>query len=153
MPTDIRPVDPRDTSQMDALTHLFAGYAAHYKTAHPEDSVRRFFSSLLLAGECVTFLAYQGDDAAGFVNLYPKYASTSLSRYWILNDLFVDEDHRRTGVAHALMQRAEDHARATGARVIVLKTHVTNTAAQALYASRNWHAGDEFLTYTKSFSS
>ncbi|MEM1424634.1 MAG: GNAT family N-acetyltransferase, partial [Planctomycetota bacterium] len=122
-------------------------------THHEERDVRRFFMDRLLARECAAFLAFDRDDAVGFVNLYPKYASTTLRRYWILNDLFVDEDHRRTGVAHALMQRAEDHARATGARVITLKTHVTNAPAQALYASRNWKAGDEFLTYTKAFSS
>jgi GNAT superfamily N-acetyltransferase len=149
MPIATTPVDPRTRSNLDALAHLFRGYAAHYDTHHEDRAIRAFFSARLLASECVAFLALDGDDAAGFVNLYPKYASTTLSRYWILNDLFVDPAHRRKGVAQALMRAAEDFARAAGAKILVLKTHVTNHPAQNLYEARGWKPGTDFLTYTK----
>lgn len=151
MTTSVTAADPTSPDDLDALSALFAGYCDHYKTAHTESAIRRFLSARLLARESVAFIARVGDAPAGFAQLYPKFASTTLSRYWILNDLFVHPDHRRTGTAHALMERCERFAQSTGAGVLVLKTHVTNAPARALYESRGWTVADDFLTYKKVF--
>ncbi len=152
MTTTIVPADPTRPDHLDAIVRLFHGYCDHYKTAHTDDAIRTYFTDRLSACESVAFLAHIDGAPVGFTNLYPQFASTTLSRYWILNDLFVAPDHRRAGVAHALMQRAEDFARDSGAAVLVLKTHVTNDAARALYESRGWILANDFLTYKAVFS-
>ena len=133
------------------LVGLYAGYCAHYETTHAESAIRQFLSARLLNNESVIYLARVGLERspAGFVQLYPKFSSTTLDRHWILNDLFVDPAHRRTGVADALLEMAERFARSAGSSVIVLKTHVTNAPAQAAYASRGWVVADDFLTYKR----
>jgi ribosomal protein S18 acetylase RimI-like enzyme len=50
----------------------------------------------------------------------------------ILNDLFVDENHRRNGIAHQLLDAAVTHARKQGAIRLVLETGVNNTPISAL---------------------
>lgn len=146
---ETHPVDPRSGADMDAIVRLYSGYCAHYETQHPERAIRQFLSARLLSSESVVFLARAGGAAAGFVQLYPKYSSTTLDRHWILNDLFVDPAHRRTGVAGALLERSEGFARSAGSSVIVLKTHVTNAPARAAYEARGWSVADDFLTYKR----
>ncbi len=59
-----------------------------------------------------------------------------MARAWVLNDLFVSPDARQSGVASALMERAEILARRTKAAYLVLETADTNRKAQALRATR-----------------
>jgi GNAT superfamily N-acetyltransferase len=47
----------------------------------------------------------------GFAQLYPSFSSVLMKRIWILNDLFVEKDFRREGVAKLLMDAAERYAR------------------------------------------
>ena len=59
--------------------------------------------------------AVDGGKIVGFAQLYPSFSSVSLRPIRILNDLFVDPDHRRSGAGRALLDAARDHARQTGA--------------------------------------
>jgi ribosomal protein S18 acetylase RimI-like enzyme len=70
---------------------------------------------------------------AGFTQLYPMFSSVRTARIWILNDLFVDADARRRGVANALLAGAARFAREQGAAGLMLETMRDNTAARALY--------------------
>jgi GNAT superfamily N-acetyltransferase len=71
----------------------------------------------------------------------------SLARTFILNDLFVVPDRRRSGVGSALLQAAVDHARALGAVRVSLNTDVANTTAQATYEARGWRRDREYYAY------
>jgi GNAT superfamily N-acetyltransferase len=71
----------------------------------------------------------------GFIQLFPSLSSVSMKRVWILNDLFVQEAHRKQGAAKLLMSAVENFARETGAVRIILSTQVSNVAAQSLYKS------------------
>lgn len=85
------------------------------------------------------------------MQLYPSFSSTSMKRVWILNDLFVAPDHRRTSVGRTLMAAAEDLARATGAKGLVLSTQKTNATAKTLYAARGWKLDEVFDHYHRDF--
>jgi ribosomal protein S18 acetylase RimI-like enzyme len=66
---------------------------------------------------------------------------------WILNDLFVEEAHRKKGVAKSLISAAENFARKTGAVRIILATQTSNTAAQSLYESLGYIKDQDFYHY------
>jgi ribosomal protein S18 acetylase RimI-like enzyme len=70
---------------------------------------------------------------------------------WILNDLFVAPEHRRRGVAHALMSAAEKLAMDDGSKGLALSTAKTNAVAKALYESRGWKQDVTFDHYERIF--
>ena len=43
------------------------------------------------------FVAEENGILTGFTQLYPLFSSTRMKRYWLLNDLFVNENHRGKG--------------------------------------------------------
>ena len=137
---------------LGAIAPLFEAYCAFYEQdAAPEEAIA-FVRDRLRVGDSVFFLAEVreprgGNRGVGFVQLYPKWSSTTMRRDWILNDLFVEPGHRRRGVGRALMEEATAFCRRTGAANVSLKTQVGNEAAQALYESLGWVRDEEFHRY------
>jgi GNAT superfamily N-acetyltransferase len=136
------------SEDLDDLVPLFDGYRQFYGQRSDVAAARAFLNERIERGESVIYLAYTGPrEAAGFTQLYPSFSSVSLKQLWILNDLFVRSDIRRGGVGRALLERARQHAAATGAKGLVLSTAITNKAAQTLYESCGWQRDDEFMHY------
>ena len=136
---------------IDAVAALFEAYCRFYHQDPRDGRAAEFIAARMRDEDSVIFVAEVGDAGAGpvgFVQLYPKWSSTTMRRDWILNDLFVEEGSRRHGVARALMETAVRFVRGTSAASVSLKTQTTNTAAQALYESLGWARDDAFLTYT-----
>ena len=77
--------------------------------------------------------------------------SVGMRRLWLLNDLYVHPGSRRSGVGRQLMQRAEQHARETGAAGFTLSTALDNKTAQALYESEGYERDSRFCVYNKQF--
>ena len=69
-------------------------------------------------------------------------------RTYLLNDLFVAADVRRSGVAKALLDAAAGFAREAGAASLSLSTAVTNAPAQRLYQAQGWVRDDAFCEYS-----
>lgn len=91
------------------------------------------------------FLAFtENDTAVGFVQLYPSFSSVSAERTFILNDLFVMANVRRSGVAALLLDATVNYGKAVGAIRLSLPTAITNEAAQALYSSEGWVVGARY---------
>ena len=76
-------------------------------------------------------------------NVVVSPASMALSLFWQLRDLYVAPDHRRQGVARALVDDVVADARAAGAARISLQTEVGNDRALALYRSAGFEVVDE----------
>lgn len=66
---------------------------------------------------------------------------------FILNDLFVMPEARRSGVARRLLEAAAGRAREAGAIRLTLSTANTNTDAQSLYTSAGWKRDEDFSVY------
>ena len=128
---------------------LFAAYREFYGLPYDEEASAAFLHDRLQAGESVVLLAETAAGAVGFLQLYPGFESLELIRAWVLNDLYVAPAARGSGVAPALMERAEDLARAAGAALLSLETAHDNHVAQRLYERQGWQVEDAYRHYVK----
>ncbi len=78
-------------------------------------------------------LAEVESQAVGFLCLRLLPQICDPDTYAEVNELFVEEAHRRHGVAQALMQHAAKLAQAAGAKEIILLTSFHNNTAQRFY--------------------
>ena len=123
-------------ADIDALAPLFDAYRQFYGKDPDLAIARAFLLERLQRGESVIFVSgTTADPALGFTQLYPCFSSVSAARSFLLNDLYVLPQARRTGVAIALLSAATEFARAAGADSLSLSTALDNTGAQALYRS------------------
>jgi GNAT superfamily N-acetyltransferase len=147
---DVRTVRA-ELDDLDALVPLFEGYRRFYRQTSDPVGARAFLADRLKRGESVIFLAVVDGAIVGFTQLYPLFSSVSLKRLWLLNDLFVAPDERKSGAGRALLERAERWAQETGAKGLTLSTEVTNRAAQRLYEACGWTKDEEFVHYHRFF--
>lgn len=107
-----------------------------------------FLSERLQRNESIIFIALDSNNhAIAFTQLYPSFSSASAARIFVLNDLFVKPEARRTGAAKQLLTAAATFARAAGAVRLTLSTEVTNHPAQSLYERQGWIRDTDFYTY------
>ncbi len=131
---------------------LFDAYRQFYKQATDIEGAQRFLGARLQEQSSVIFLAFSIDEngirrACGFTQLYPSFSSTTMERIWILNDLFVAPEARRSGAGKALLECARDFGIETQAKELTLQTAVDNYTAQSVYEANGWQRDEEFLTY------
>ena len=138
---------------LDLITPLFDLYRQFYKQSSDPDSAKEFLSARISNNESVIFWALDEDNIAGmgFVQLYPIFSSVGMKRLWLLNDLYVHEDYRKTGVGEALMDKAREFATETKAKGIILETEKTNAQAQNLYDKLGYKRDkDHFYFYLET---
>jgi GNAT superfamily N-acetyltransferase len=134
-------------ADIDALAPLFDSYRQFY--GRPSDllAARAFLLARFNHGESILFLACEGSTPIGFTQLYPSFSSISLARVFVLNDLFVHEQHRSKGVGAKLIAAATEFAQSLGAIRLTLSTAITNTTAQSVYQAAGWKRDEEFYVY------
>jgi ribosomal protein S18 acetylase RimI-like enzyme len=130
------------------IAPLFDAYRVFYQQASDLTLAKNFLSGRLQKQESIIFFAIdEHGQSLGFVQLYPSFSSVSVMRQWILNDLFVSETARRTGVARLLMNRARQFAIDTKAKGLFLETAHDNTKGQTLYESLGYKRNSEFFYF------
>lgn len=132
---------------LNEVAVLFDAYRQWYGQKPNHDGARDFLAARLEQSDSAIFLALENVMAVGFTQLYPSFSSIAMRPIWILNDLFVVESARKTGVARSLLKEAERFARETNAARLVLETAPDNQPAQALYEKLGWVKDDEFIHY------
>lgn len=149
-PYSIRAATPADAGP---LAPLFDAYRVFYLAKSDPEGAARFLSDRLSRGESRIFFASLARSEPhnpiilGFTQLYPSFSSVSMQRLWILNDLFVIPEQRKTGVGGSLMERARTFALEDGAKGLSLATQTGNLGAQALYAKQGYRKDTEFIHY------
>lgn len=136
------------SEHLEEVSKLFDQYRVFYKSSSDCEAAKQFLKERFEKGDSTIFVASHDGQIVGFTQLYPSFSSVSMKRIWILNDLFVDENYRRNGVAQSLMRAAENFARETGAVRIALATQIANVTAQSLYELRGYVKDEEFYHYT-----
>jgi ribosomal protein S18 acetylase RimI-like enzyme len=153
---DVRPATDDD---VDAVVDLFRQYLRFYDQEVPDAEARAYLTARRDAGDSVLLVAALrpdgaepqgsggGQEVVGFAQSYPTWSSVSLSRSWVLNDLFVASAARGTGAARALVQDMCRRAKDAGAIRVSLATAWDNVAAQGLYESEGFVRDQHFHHY------
>jgi GNAT superfamily N-acetyltransferase len=121
---------------LDDLLPLMRAYCDFYESS-PSDDALRALSQALIAdadGEGLQLLAR---DAAGravaFATIYWTWSTTDAARIGVMNDLFVVEDARGTGLAERLIAACREECVRRDARRLSWQTAPENLRAQAVY--------------------
>jgi ribosomal protein S18 acetylase RimI-like enzyme len=145
------------------LAVLFDQYRVFYGQVFDVEGAKKFLLDRFNHAESVILVAKENVSAnintnanvtnnlnaniVGFTQLYPTFSSISMQGSWILNDLYVVEEHRKQGIAEQLLEQAKRFALMTNAKGIALSTAPTNKNAQALYEKLGYIRDDEFYNY------
>ncbi len=106
---------------VDAVAPLFDAYRAFFTRGDRLSESRRFLEERIASDESVLFVARDGKDAVGFIQLYPLWSSWYCRRIWFLSDLYVSEGARRRGIGRNLVERAIELARETDAASVMVE--------------------------------
>jgi ribosomal protein S18 acetylase RimI-like enzyme len=144
------PVELRRATADDVprVVPLFGAYREFYRQRPAPAVEHEYLAERISREQAVVFLAERSGEVVGFTLLYPSFSSISLRPIWVLNDLFVRPEVRRSGVGALLLRRAVEFARASGAEYLTLETAKDNPA-QRLYEAEGWRRDEEFLHYER----
>lgn len=141
---NIRKATPQDIPQ---LAELFDQYRIFYHKDSDIPAAEQFLTDRIENKDSEIFIAESNWKLVGFVQLYPLFSSTRMKRYWLLNDLYVNEDHRGKGFSKKLIEEAKELARSTDACGILLETGKSNDIGNRLYPSCGFEMYDEVNFY------
>ena len=97
------------------------------------DAAKKFLRERLANDQSVIFIVYDDSRAVGFTQLYHLFSSVNMAGVWLLNDLFVDPAYRGKKIGKQLLDAAQNHCTATGAKGVSLETEQTNVVGNKLY--------------------
>ena len=132
---------------LEELAVLFDEYRQFQGQATNVAAGRSFLTERFTHSDSVVFIALASGTAVGFAQLYPSYSSVSLSRVFILNDLFVQKAVRRQQAASQLLAAVESYAWSFGASRVTLNVARTNVSAQQVYTARGWKQDEQFFMF------
>ena len=141
----IRPVLPGD---LDALAVLFEEYRLFYgKQPLDRKELLNFLENLRKNPEvALQFVLLFNGQAIGFATLYFTFSSLQARRAAVLNDLYINSEHRRSGLGRVLFQEAREYCRKNRFAYLQLETAATNLPARKLYDAEGGTPSD-FLVY------
>jgi GNAT superfamily N-acetyltransferase len=121
---------------LDDLLPLMRGYCEFYGAA-PSDEALLALSRALIADperEGVQLLArdWRGR-AVAFATVFWSWSTLSASRIGVMNDLYVAEHARGSGIADAMILACAERCRRRGATSLQWQTAKDNARAQAVY--------------------
>ena len=136
-----------ELEDLSPAVSIFEQYRYFYQCENNTALATDFIQARIEQQESVIFIAedsMQGNTVIGFVQLYPLFSSTGLKKLWLLNDLFVDANYRKQGIAEKLIEAAKALAKQTSARGLILETSASNLPAQALYEKIGFSKSQSF---------
>jgi GNAT superfamily N-acetyltransferase len=116
-----------------SFVEAFDRYRVHYGHAADLDRSQAWLTEATTTGPMRAFLARVDGVAAGICLIAICPASLSLGEFWMVRDVFVDPQWRRTGVAGALLDAVRAAAVERGALRLTVQTEDDNASALRLY--------------------
>lgn len=132
---------------LNQLSELFDQYRIFYHKDSDIPAAEQFLKERIKNKDSEIFVAEKDDELVGFVQLYPLFSSTRMKRYWLLNDLFVNDNFRGKGFSKELIEEAKELAKSTNAAGILLETGKSNDIGNKLYPGCGFEIYDEVNFY------
>ena len=123
-------------ADLPELLPLMRSYCDFYETEPSDDELLALSRALLRSPELegLQLIARDGDGApTGFATIYWTWSTINARRIGVMNDLFVTERARGTGVAEELIASCADECRTRGIKSLGWQTAKDNHRAQAVY--------------------
>jgi ribosomal protein S18 acetylase RimI-like enzyme len=137
-------------ADLEDLLPLLRGYCDFYEVA-PSDDALLAVSRALIADperEGLQLIGREPDGkAVGFATLYWTWQTLNAARLGVMNDLFVAEEARGTGLADRLIAACRERSAIHGAREVAWQTAKDNYRAQKVY-DRIGGSKSEWLDYS-----
>ncbi len=135
MSLDIRHLTPDDVPLMKAMLTVFGNAfndADTYTANHPSEG---YFRKLLADNSFIALAAMKSDVVVGGITAYELQKFEQECSEIYIYDLAVESDHRREGIATALIKKMKAIAARRGAYVLIIQadTNVEDEPAIALY--------------------
>ncbi|AZA99698.1 GNAT family N-acetyltransferase [Chryseobacterium joostei] len=139
-------------SDLPQLAELFDQYRIFYHKESDVPAAGNFLHERIENKDSEIFVAEENGTLTGFVQLYPIFSSTRMQRYWLLNDLYVNENYRGKGYSKELIEKAKELCKASNACGILLETGKSNDIGNQLYPSSGFELYDSVNFYEWSNS-
>jgi ribosomal protein S18 acetylase RimI-like enzyme len=137
-------------ADLEDLLPLLRGYCDFYEVA-PSDDALLAVSRALIADperEGLQLIGREpGGTAVGFATLYWTWQTLNAARLGVMNDLFVAEEARGSGLADRLIAACRERSAIHGAREVAWQTAKDNYRAQKVY-DRIGGSKSEWLDYS-----
>ncbi|SEO89985.1 Ribosomal protein S18 acetylase RimI [Amphibacillus marinus] len=141
-----------ELADLTSVAKLLNAYRVFYQKEFDHEGCYTFLKARFEANQSVVFVAEVSSEIVGFTQLYPIFSTVSLQRAYLLNDLFVVPEARKTGAGASLIQATFSYAQENGASYVTLETGVDNTTAQRLYQRMGMAVDNGVYHFTKSYS-
>ncbi|UEQ78593.1 GNAT family N-acetyltransferase [Chryseobacterium arthrosphaerae] len=140
------------SADLPQLAELFDQYRIFYHKESDLQAAENFLRERIENKDSEIFVAEENGNLTGFVQLYPIFSSTRMQRYWLLNDLYVNQDYRGKGYSKALIEESKDLCRLSKACGILLETGKSNDIGNQLYPACGFELYDSVNFYEWSNS-
>jgi GNAT superfamily N-acetyltransferase len=126
-----------------ALTALIRAYLDFYKAPQPDEMRLQAFLDQLEANStrAVQLVAEQDGRLVGFASLFASFDTLVAAEILVMNDLFVEDGHRRHGVGDALFEACRRYTRDHGYVRLDWVTASDNHVARRFYDRHGGMAG------------
>lgn len=110
---------------LDALLSLFEQYRLTHNMIENPERTLIFLSNRIRFSESIFFLAVDNQqNPVGFIELYPRFSSLQLQRYWQLNDIFVKNTQNKSEIYTALIAKAKEFVSYTQSTLLVMEQNL-----------------------------
>ena len=146
MAIEVRRIDEASLGEVEPL---FEAYQRFYEVEEIDRDRNRSFLERFVGTDREGWLfgAYGDDEILGFTCLHRHKSSLRAADTVLMYDLFVAPEARGQGVGRALIEKALEVARDSGAVCLEWSTAPDNTTAQRLYDSMPGSERSTWITY------
>ncbi|MFP7298812.1 GNAT family N-acetyltransferase [Neobacillus niacini] len=129
------------------IVPVFDAYREYFKQDKNPEKVEEFLFDRFEHLESVIFIAEQKGEVIGFAQLYPVFSSLTLQRVWLLNDFFIIEEFRGSGVGTQLFKTVKELTVLTKSKGIELSVEHTNQKAWRFWEKQGFMLDEDFRYY------
>lgn len=134
-------------TDLPQLAELFDQYRIFYHKESDIPAASTFLQDRLENKDSEIFVAEENGLLTGFVQLYPIFSSTRMQRYWLLNDLYINEKYRGKGYSKELIEQAKELCKTSNACGILLETGKSNDIGNQLHPACGFEIYDSVNFY------